>query len=244
MKTNLAVIFGGRSCEHIVSIASAKKAIKHLSKEKFEIFPIYVTMDSRMFTGDVLLEINNLRKIDEVLKKATPVYFTVKEGKTLLMKQGFFSKKIAEIDVALPTVHGTNVEDGGIQGFLKTLNIPYACPDILASAVGMDKFISKLLFKEAGLPVLEGLEISRHDYESVAKIANMIKAEFDYPVIVKPVTCCFTVNINDSASGTPYTGTFLSSCIGTTVASCLFNSGYNSSAHFIPCWNSNTGEIA
>jgi D-alanine-D-alanine ligase len=67
------------------------------------------------------------------------------------------------------------------------LNIPYACPDILASAVGMDKFISKLLFKEAGLPVLEGLEISRHDYESVAKIANMIKAEFDYPVIVKPV---------------------------------------------------------
>lgn len=196
MKTNLAVIFGGRSCEHIVSIASAKKAIKHLSKEKFEIFPIYLTMDGRIFTGDVLLEIDNFNKIEDILKKSIPAYFTVKDGKTLLMKQGFFSKKIAEIDVALPTVHGTNVEDGGIQGFLKTLNIPYASPDILASAVGMDKFVSKLLFKEAGLPVLDCIEISRHDYTSVANIAKKIKDEFNFPAIVKPVNTGSSLGIS------------------------------------------------
>ena len=93
MKTNLAVIFGGRCCEHIVSIASAKKAIKHLSKEKFEIYPIYLTMDGRIFTGDVLLEIDNFNKIEDILKKSIPAYFTVKDGKTLLMKQGFFNMK-------------------------------------------------------------------------------------------------------------------------------------------------------
>jgi D-alanine-D-alanine ligase len=103
---------------------------------------------------------------------------------------------VAKIDVALPIVHGTNVEDGILQGYLETLGIPYAGCDVLSSAVGMDKYVMKVMLKEAGVNVLPGLCFHSKDfYRDPSEILEKIELETGYPVIVKPVNLGSSVGI-------------------------------------------------
>ena len=151
MKINLAVIFGGKSVEHEISIISAVQAITNLNTEKYNIIPVYITKSGEFFTGDYLKDIEAFRDIPMTLKKCRKVTFVVNEGKTFLSEISsklFAGKYNQEIDVAFPIVHGTNVEDGTLHGFISMLNIPYVGCDVTASAVGMDKYVMKTILKE------------------------------------------------------------------------------------------------
>lgn len=199
MKINLAVLFGGRSVEHEVSVISAVQAMASMNKEKYNIVPVYMTKKSEFYTGEKLMDINNYKDIPALLKECTECVFVRSEGKVQLIRQKmkkFGSNLISDVDVAFPIVHGTNVEDGALQGYLQTLDLPYVGCDVLSSAVGMDKYVMKILLKEAGFPVLDCCRFSSFDLDRIDKCADEVEKKFGYPVIVKPINLGSSVGIS------------------------------------------------
>lgn len=199
MKINLAVLFGGRSVEHEVSVISAVQAMASMNTEKYNIVPVYMTKKSEFYTGEKLMDINNYKDIPALLKECTECVFVRSEGKVQLIRQKmkkFGSNLISDIDIAFPIVHGTNVEDGALQGYLQTLDLPYVGCDVLASAVGMDKYVMKILLKEAGFPVLDCCRFSSFDLDRIDECADEVEKKFGYPVIVKPINLGSSVGIS------------------------------------------------
>ena len=199
MKINLAVLFGGRSVEHEVSVISAVQAMASMNKEKYNIIPVYMTKKSEFYTGEKLMDINNYKDIPALLKECTECVFVRSEGKVQLIRQKmkkFGSNLISDVDIAFPVVHGTNVEDGALQGYLQTLDLPYVGCDVLASAVGMDKYVMKILLKEAGFPVLDCCRFASFDLDRIEECADEVEKKFGYPVIVKPINLGSSVGIS------------------------------------------------
>ena len=199
MKINLAVLFGGRSVEHEVSVISAVQAMASIDKEKYNIVPVYMTKKSEFYTGEKLMDINAFKDIPALLNECTECVFVRSEGKVQLIRQKmkkFGSNLISDIDVAFPIVHGTNVEDGALQGYLQTLDLPYVGCDVLASAVGMDKFVMKILLKDAGFPVLDCCRFSAFEIDHIEDCAKQVEEKFGYPVIVKPINLGSSVGIS------------------------------------------------
>ena len=202
MKINLAVLFGGRSVEHEVSVISAVQAMASLNKDKYNIIPVYMTKKSEFWTGEKLMDINAYKDIPALLKECTECVFVRSEGKVQLLRQKmkkFGSNVLADIDIAFPIVHGTNVEDGALQGYLQTLDLPYVGCDVLASAIGMDKYTMKIMLKDAGFPVLDGIRISSYDLDKLESFADQVESRFGYPVIVKPVNLGSSVGISKAS---------------------------------------------
>lgn len=202
MKINLAVIFGGKSVEHEVSVISAVQAMTNINKEKYNIIPVYMTKQNEFWTGEKLFDINSYKDIPELLKECTACVFVRSEGKVQLIRQKmkkFGSNLISDVDIAFPIVHGTNVEDGALQGYLQTLDIPYVGCDVLASAVGMDKFVMKILLKDAGFPVLDCCRFSSFEIDRIEECADKVEAKFGYPVIVKPINLGSSVGISKAS---------------------------------------------
>ena len=202
MKIAVAVLFGGKSVEHEVSVISGVQAMAALDREKYDVIPVYITKANEFYTGERLTDIAAFRDIPGLLRTASKVSFEVDGGRTYLVggEAGLLKKRTRRlVDVALPVVHGTNVEDGALQGFLETLNLPYAGPDVLSSAVCMDKYVTKAMLERGGFPVLPGLRFSSADSDFVAAT----EAAFGYPVIVKPVNLGSSVGIGkaDDAAG-------------------------------------------
>lgn len=199
MKINLAVLFGGRSVEHEVSVISAVQAMASINKEKYNIIPVYMTKKSEFWTGEKLMDINSFKDIPALLKECTECVFVRSEGKVQLIRQKmkkFGSNLISDIDVAFPIVHGTNVEDGALQGYLQTLDLPYVGCDVLASAVGMDKFVMKILLKDAGFPVLDCCRFSSCEINEMDRMVGEAERKFGYPLIVKPINLGSSVGIS------------------------------------------------
>lgn len=199
MKIKLGVFFGGKSVEHEVSIITALQAIENMNKEKYEIIPIYIAKDNRMYVGEGIGDIKNYKDIDKLLASSTQVTLAQKEDKVALLR---INKKMLEdavynyIDIAFPIVHGTNVEDGTLQGYLKMFNIPYVGCDVISSSVGMDKYVCKCLLKDNNIPVLDCKCYTLKDYnDSLENIMKDIEAGIPYPVIVKPVNLGSSVGI-------------------------------------------------
>lgn len=200
MKTNIAVFYGCRSVEHEVSIISAVQAMRAINRNKYDVTPVYVTKEGEMYTGDSLFEIESYRNLPELLKTCKKVYFT-RENNTVLMKaqeKKLFSKeKDVTIDVAFPVVHGTNCEDGTIQGFFEYLNLPYVGCDIVSSAVGMDKAVFKDVLKNASLPTLDCVCFRAKEYMTDKdNVTEKIKEKIGFPLIVKPVNLGSSVGIS------------------------------------------------
>ena len=199
MKIKLGVFFGGKSVEHEVSIITAIQAIENLNKEKYDIIPIYITKNNKMYVGEGIGDIKQYKDIDKLLENSTQITLAQKDDKVVLLK---LSKKLFEdniydyIDIAFPIVHGTNVEDGTLQGFLKMFNLPYVGCDIISSSVGMDKYVCKCLLKENDIPVLNCKCYTIKDYnENLDGIINEVEKDINYPVIVKPVNLGSSVGI-------------------------------------------------
>lgn len=201
---NLAVLFGGRSVEHEISIISAVQAMQSLDTAKYDVLPIYIAKDGRFYTGSALMEISNYKNMPALLKQCKRVIVTREtDGVYIYEKKGVKvgKKALFRIDVVLPVVHGTNCEDGTLQGWLEMLDIPYAGCSVAASAIGMDKEICKKLMRQSGVPVLSDIAFFGKEWiESEESITEQIEKELGYPVIVKPVNLGSSVGIS-KASG-------------------------------------------
>ena len=199
MKIKVGVFFGGKSVEHEVSIITAIQAIENMDKDKYDIVPIYITKDNKMYCGDLIGNISNYKDIDNLLKNSIQIILAQKDNKVVLLR---CDKKIYQndvydyIDIAFPIVHGTNVEDGTLQGFLKMFNLPYVGCDVISSSVGMDKYVCKCVLKDNDIPILECKCISAKDYnEDSDNNIKEIETKFSYPVIVKPINLGSSVGI-------------------------------------------------
>lgn len=200
MKIQLVVLFGGKSVEHEISIISAIQAIHHLDREKYEVIPVYMSKAADFYIGDDIDKIESYRDVSALLARSKRVVF-VKDGDRVILtdhpQDKRFRREKREVDVVLPVVHGTNVEDGTLQGFLKTLGVPFVGCDVTASAVGMDKHVMKAVLRDYGIPVLDCRVYDKTAYLTDRdQILSGVKAAFSYPVIVKPVNLGSSIGIS------------------------------------------------
>jgi len=204
MKIRVGVFFGGKSVEHEVSVISALQACRSLNTDKYEIIPIYITKNTEFYIGENIGKIEAYKNIPALLKESSRVLPVGGNGTVELLHypmKKFGNNVAAVIDVALPVVHGTNVEDGALQGYLQTLGIPYAGCDVLSSAVGMDKYVMKTVFADNDIPVLPGTVINIKEFtKDQNTVAERIESRTQYPVIVKPVNLGSSVGIRKAKS--------------------------------------------
>ena len=202
MQINLAVFFGCCSVEHEVSIISAVQAMHSINREKYNVIPVYVTKDGETVTGDVLFDIEEYKNLPALMKKVKKVTFTRDNTRVVMnFLDGVFKKKPVQIDVAFPIVHGTNCEDGTIEGFFEFLRLPYVGCDIISSAVGMDKAVFKDVLMAAGLPVLPCVRFySKEYFHKKDEILAKIEKEIGLPCIVKPANLGSSVGISKAVT--------------------------------------------
>lgn len=198
MKIRVGVFFGGKSVEHEVSVITGLQACGAMDKEKYEVVPVYITKDNRFYIGEQIGKIGAYRNLKALLSESTRV-IPVNDGGLKLLRyplKKFGENVLAQLDVVLPAVHGTNVEDGAFQGFLQTLDVPYASCDVLSSAVGMDKYVMKTVFADNGVPVLSCAvtDVKRYT-RSPEETLDGIEEKTRYPVIVKPINLGSSVGI-------------------------------------------------
>lgn len=200
MKPKIAVFFGGNSVEHEVSIITALQAMENIDRDKYDVLPIYVTKENKMYVGEKIADIANYKDTKTLIAASTQVVPTNLGNKVALIrceKKLFQSPVYDYIDIAFPIVHGTNVEDGTIEGFVKMLNIPFAGCDVISSAIGMDKYICKEVCRVNSIPVIDGRLYNVEQYKDGAEwLKNSIKNELGFPVIVKPNNLGSSVGIS------------------------------------------------
>lgn len=196
MKIRLGVIFGGETVEHEVSVISAVQAMNKLDKEKYEIIPIYITKDRKFYTGKMLTDIEVFQDMGLIKKYAKEVVLYENNGRFVLGTKGLIRKEVAELDIVLPVVHGTNVEDGVLQGYLTTIGIPFAESDSYAACVGQDKVFMKNIFEANELPITKYVWFYDTEYqESKEDIIKKVNSKLKLPVIVKPATLGSSIGI-------------------------------------------------
>jgi len=196
MKLRVAVIFGGRSTEHEISCISASQVINALDKEKYDVVPVYISKSGEFYTGEALFDLGNysnfISEPDSVLTKVS-IY---KEGNEVKISpiKGLF-RKADKIDVAFPVVHGTNVEDGSLAGFLNMLEIPYTSCDVLGGAVGQDKAVMKDIFKANGIPMVKYFVVYGEDFDQKVKKYLADAKKIGFPLIAKPASLGSSIGI-------------------------------------------------
>ncbi len=199
MKIKVGVFFGGKSVEHEVSVISGLQACNAFDKEKYEVIPVYITKNNEFYYGEAIGNIKEYSDIKSLLAKSQRVFLMNENEKLNIMRyplKKFGDNCLNNIDVAFPIVHGTNTEDGTLQGFFQTLNVPYVGCDIISSAVGMDKYVMKTVLKDNGINVLDCSVFGMSDYsKKPEQVVAEIEKKFSYPVIVKPLNLGSSVGI-------------------------------------------------
>lgn len=196
MKIRLGVIFGGESVEHEVSIISAVQAMYKIDREKYDIVPIYITKDRKWYTGEILKDMESYQDIDLIKRYAKEVVLYEKNGRFVLGTKGLLKRIVGEVDIVFPIVHGTNVEDGTLQGYLQSIGVPYVGVDVYSAVVGQDKVFMKDVFKANGLPIPDYVWFYDVEYEENRDaIVEKITKNLKFPVIVKPATLGSSVGI-------------------------------------------------
>ncbi len=158
-----------------------------------------MTKEGAFYTGEHIGHIERYKDIPLLLRESTRVLLLSEEGKVNMVRypmKKLGSNVLGSIDVVFPIVHGTNVEDGTLQGYLQTLGLPYVGCDVLSSAVGMNKYVMKAVFKDNDIPVLPCACYNLADFEDVEKLLDRIEGRFPYPVIVKPINLGSSVGIS------------------------------------------------
>ena len=198
-KLSVCVLFGGMSPEHEVSLRSAESVLNHMDPEKYNIFPVGIKKDGDwvLYTGTdySLLPTGEWEHYPEN-RRATisPV-----RGQGLLSFEGDCVVR-ERIDVVFPVLHGENGEDGAMQGLLQLAGIPYVGPHISASAVAMDKTLTKLVADNAGIPQANWQLVRTADLEfHIDAILDHVEQRFSYPVFVKPAGTGSSVGVSKAA---------------------------------------------
>lgn len=194
----MAVIFGGRSVEHEVSLVSAKTIIKNIDTARFLVLPVFIDKAGvwrRVSIGSWLkgggLETSEWGVLSPSLDPKDKVFYEI--GPSGLMSEH-------EVDIMFPVLHGTYGEDGTIQGLLELMDIPYVGASVLGSSVGMDKIVTKAVLRDAGIPVVPHLWFYSHEWEGGGKtgkeaITNRIVEEIGTPCYVKSANLGSSVGI-------------------------------------------------
>ena len=199
-KIRAGVFFGGPSVEHEVSVITAMQAIQAMDPQRYEVIPVYTTKNGELYTGTHLAQLESYRNIPEALKQAQKVVLQ-KEGKDVVLmlakQKRFGSSIVTALDVALPIYHGTGGEDGVMQAHFERLGLPYTGPDVTSSAIGMDKWASKAMFKLHGVPCVDGLKIRQSEYFTDPEATALrIEKAVGYPAIIKPYNLGSSVGIH------------------------------------------------
>ena len=199
-KIRAGVFFGGPSVEHEVSVITAMQAIQAMDPQRYEVIPVYTTKNGELYTGAHLAQLESYRNIPEALKQAQKVVLQ-KDGKDVVLmlakQKRFGSSIVTALDVALPIYHGTGGEDGVMQAHFERLGLPYTGPDVTSSAIGMDKWASKAMFKLHGVPCVEGVKVTQSQYFTDPEAAaQTIEKAVGYPAIIKPYNLGSSVGIH------------------------------------------------
>ena len=183
-RLRVGVIFGGRSGEHEVSLASAASVIRALDPEKYEAVPIGIAKDGRWFIGTPAQKM-----LPDVLRQGHRVMLSADPSVGALLPMEERAAGSQRVDVIFPVLHGTFGEDGTVQGLLDLAGLPYVGSGVIGSAVGMDKDMAKRLFLQAGLPTGDFLAVLRSQWEKGReRILKAVAKKFRFPVFVKPAT--------------------------------------------------------
>ncbi|MFA5524386.1 MAG: D-alanine--D-alanine ligase family protein [Tissierellales bacterium] len=199
MKKRVGVVFGGRSVEHEVSVITGMQVIENIDNTKYDILPIYISKDGQWFTGESLMSFKNFK--NDSLKNLKEVIMTPKYSDSKLYSHpediGFLGKKLVEkVDVIFTALHGTNAEDGTVQGLLELIDIPYTGAGVMASAVGMDKITMKDVFRAHDLPIVDYMWFFRKRWSTDREgLINDVEKNLGYPVFVKPANLGSSVGI-------------------------------------------------
>jgi D-alanine-D-alanine ligase len=197
-KLRVAVLYGGRSGEHEVSLQSAASVINHLDRDRFEIVPVAIDKQGRWHLNDIsLLEgKKSLPVFKDTPKVVLPPNPAGSSGSSALIRLDT-SGGAKPIDVVFPVMHGPLCEDGTIQGLLELADVPFVGCGVLASAVGMDKEMAKRLARDAGLPIVPYVSL-KHEWwtKAAQQAAERIEKELGYPVFVKPANMGSSVGVH------------------------------------------------
>ncbi len=192
-KKNIAVLFGGRSGEHEVSLLSAASVIAAMDRNKYNIIPVGIDKEGNWWTGDSLLEAFRAGEKEGFRTALLP---ESQGGGLLLFKGGNVDGRI-KLDAAFPILHGPYGEDGTVQGLLELAGIPYVGAGVLGSAVGMDKAVMKLILAAKGLPIGNYLYFNRKEFlDSQASWLEAIVEKIGFPCFIKPANLGSSVGIS------------------------------------------------
>lgn len=195
-KLNVCVLFGGVSPEHEVSLRSAEAVLNNLDPEKYNVFPVGITKEGDwvLYCGDDYSQLPTGQWLQNPYNRRAAI--SPIRGQGLLSFEGDCVVR-EMIDVVFPVLHGENGEDGAIQGLLQLAGIPYVGPHIAASAVAMDKTLTKLVMDDAGI-VQAAWSLVRNSELAVRMdaIIEELEQRFDYPVFVKPAGTGSSVGVS------------------------------------------------
>jgi len=186
MKT-IGVFFGSRSPEHDVSIITGELIISGLKKLPYEIMPVYIDKKGQWFIDKQLSSIKVFSEGKYENLKLHSYYLDINEsqGKLVFKQKGIIGKKII-IDLVFPAFHGQNGEDGTFQGICEMLNVPYVGCDTTASAITMDKALTKFIYQAANIPTTEFIAFEKNDWYKNNKNVFAQTKSLQFPLIIKP----------------------------------------------------------
>lgn len=199
-KLTVAVVFGGRSVEHDVSVVTGHQIMRAFDPQAYDVIPIYITRDGKWFTGEPLLELDNFRNevishkgVEQVILSPTIQH----HGLIINPVSGRLQKsELKRIDVVFPAIHGSHGEDGTLQGLCEMADVPYVGCAVLASAVANDKVITKAVLAQNNIPVVDGVLIHRDDWQDDREAQlNQIIEKLALPVFVKPATLGSSIGV-------------------------------------------------
>ncbi|NND70794.1 MAG: D-alanine--D-alanine ligase [Rhodothermales bacterium] len=203
----VGVLFGGVSPEHEVSVISSMQAMAALDREKYHPVPVYIAKDGRWYTGDELSDLERYSDLVSLLETATRVMPVKGElGKLLLMpveqkRFGIRRPESISVDVVLVGLHGGAGENGSIQGLLESQNVPYTGSGVFASALGMDKVITKQICRAEGVPVVDYMAFRESKWAgSEEAVLERCIESLGLPLIVKPARLGSSIGISKAAT--------------------------------------------
>ncbi len=200
-RSTIAVIFGGRSVEHDVSIVTGHQIMNAFPAEGYEVVPVYISRDGAWYTGDPLAELDSFKDEDilnqDGLRPCLLPPDTRYHGLIIDPLAGRFSKsEVKRIDVAFPALHGSHGEDGSIQGLFELADIPYVGCATLDSALTNDKIMTKSVLRQNGIPVLADFWSTRDQwFAHPDSLIEELLAKFELPLFVKPATLGSSIGI-------------------------------------------------